>query len=411
MGRLRAEPHADRRRARRHGHRHALRVLQAHHARLHGRHAAHSAVQAHRVREALARQRQQQAALLGQGRGAHASHARAASHPASAEDTRCAKAGSRSTEHDARRLLPATWNTVPSPAQPARCATLRTTAASRYSNTACPSVHPSRLTGAKPGAPAGATHSAPPSVTPTTALRSAPTWHTAPSEGMAWPTSRSREPPAAGPLSGTTASTSAGPTYCTQLASDDRAWRLSPTLTAAAPARLATAMHSSSCAVTHRAGTGATLPKAQCRPTDSENSSPATATADPPASLKAAGLAPTTRGSRAKVTPAPSEEPPTRRVAGPSSGQAASHTASAVDTRCAGAATAADSQPTEHDACRLLPATWNRPPGPAQPARCATLRTTAASRYWNTTAPGAEPSRLTRAKPGAPAGSTHSTPP
>ena len=217
---------------------------------------------------------------------------------------------------------------------------------------------------------------------------------------MAWPTSRSREPPAAGPLSGTTASTSAGPTHCTQLGSDDRAWRLSPTLTAAAPARLATAMHSSSCAVTHRAGTGATLPKAQCRPTDSENSSPATATADPPASLKAAGLAPTTRGSRAKVTPAPSEEPPTRRVAGPSSGQAASHTASAVDTRCAGAATAADSQPTEHDACRLLPATWNNETICAHDTLLVACRTWGGSLYWNWTGCASSPSSTTWWNPG-----------
>merc|ERR1712091_161626 len=159
----------------------------------------------------------------------------------------------------------------------------------------------------------------------------------------------------------------------------------------------ATDTHSNAAALSHRDPTGATLPREHRR--ESSNSPPATDSTAPPASGDTAGATPATCASRAKLTPAPSEEPPTRRVAGPSSDQAASHTASAVDTRCAGAAAEADSQPTEHDACRLLPATWNTVPRPTQPARCATLRTTAASRYWNTTSPAAEPSRRTRAKP------------
>merc|ERR1711991_769918 len=255
-------------------------------------------------------------------------------------------------------------------------------------------AEPSRLTRAKPGAPAGSTHSTPPSATPHASPLPPPTRHLAPREGSSRPSSRSGEPPAAGPLSGTTASTCAAPRYSTRAPPPDRACALSPTATAAGTA-----------------GMAATVPKAQCRPTESEKPSPETDTSRPPFSGNAAGLAPATRARRTKLTPAPSEEPPTRRVAGPSSDQAASHTASAVDTRCAGAAAEADSQPTEHDACRLLPATWNTVPRPTQPARCATLHTTAASRYWNTTSPAAEPSRLTRAKPGAPAGSTHSTPP
>merc|ERR1711903_231738 len=137
-------------------------------------------------------------------------------------------------------------------------------------------------------------------------------------------------------------------------------------------------MHSASSRPSTRACTGATVPKAQCRPTESE-----------------------------KPSPAPSEEPPTRRAAGPSSDQAASHTASAEDTRCA----AAGSRSTEHDACRLLPATWNTVPSPTQPARCATLRTTDGSRYWNTACPSVHPSRLTAAKPGAPAGAAHTSSP
>merc|ERR1711903_263511 len=138
---------------------------------------------------------------------------------------------------------------------------------------------------------------------------------------------------------------------------------------------MATDTHSNAAALSHRDPTGATLPREHRR--ESSNSPPATDSTAPPASGDTAGATPATCASRAKLTPAPSD-------------QAASHTASAVDTRCAGAAAEADSQPTEHDACRLLPATWNTVPRPTQPARCATLRTTAASRYWNTTSPAAE---------------------
>jgi len=170
---------------------------------------------------------------------------------------------------------------------------------------------------------------------------------------------------------------------------------------------MATATHSASSRPTTRACTGATLPTAQCRPTESEKPSPASDSSKPPFSGRAAGLTPATRARPTKLTPAPSGEPPTRRVAGPSSARAASHTASAEDTRCA----KAGSRSTEHDARRLLPATWNRPPGPAQPARCATLRTTAASRYSNTACPSVHPSRLTTANPGAPAGAAQASSP
>merc|ERR1712091_136434 len=96
----------------------------------------------------------------------------------------------------------------------------------------------------------------------------------------------------------------------------------------------ATDTHSNAAALSHRDPTGATLPREHRR--ESSNSPPATDSTAPPASGDTAGATPATCASRAKLTPAPSEEPPTRRVAGPSSDQAASHTASAVDTRCAG---------------------------------------------------------------------------
>merc|ERR1711991_83269 len=268
-------------------------------------------------------------------------------------------------------------------------------------------AEPSRLTRAKPGAPAGSTHSTPPSATPHASPLPPPTRHLAPREGSSRPSSRSGEPPAAGPLSGTTASTCAAPRYSTRAPPPDRACALSPTATAAGPAGMATGVYSASSRPSTRACTGATVPKAQCRPTESEKPSPETDTSRPPFSGNAAGLAPATRARRTKLTPAPSEEPPTRRAAGPSSDQAASHTASAEDTRCA----AAGSRSTEHDACRLLPATWNTVPSPTQPARCATLRTTDGSRYWNTACPSVHPSRLTAAKPGAPAGAAHSASP
>ena len=161
---------------------------------------------------------------------------------------------------------------------------------------------------------------------------------------------------------------------------------------------MATDTQSRAAAPSHRAPTGPTLPRRHRR--ESSNSPPATDSTAPPPSGDTAGATPATRGSRAKVTPAPSEEPPTRRVAGPSSGQAASHTASAVDTRCAGAATAADSQPTEHDACRLLPATCNNEPICAHDTLLVVCRTWGGSLYWNWTRCASSPSSTTWWNPG-----------
>merc|ERR1711927_23784 len=60
-------------------------------------------------------------------------------------------------------------------------------------------------------------------------------------------------------------------------------------------------MHSASSRPSTRTCTGATVPKAQCRTTESEKPSPETDTSRPPFSGNAAGLAPATRASPAAL--------------------------------------------------------------------------------------------------------------